>query len=146
MLFILERRMSFHAAATPATILTRQNSAKFLGNILIRCPSWRLAWEGIIVSGFFMPGGRLRVPDQIPDSELLQDPLLVKVDGKSVRDAMRLLEHGKDNYWTGGEMVERAVYVVLLILRCAFPNYQALFASDNASNRCSFSEDAPVAR
>ena len=59
---------------------------------------------------------------------------------------MRLLEHGKDNYWTGDKMIELAVHVVLLIFRYAFPNCQALFAFDNAYNHCTFSEDAPVAR
>ena len=34
--------------------------------------------KGIMVSGFLTPGGRLRVPDHIPDSELLQDPQWVR--------------------------------------------------------------------
>jgi hypothetical protein len=102
--------------------------------------------KGIMVSGFLTPGGRLRVPDHIPDSELLQDPMWVKVDDKPVRDAMWLLEYGKDNYWTGDKMVEHAVRVALPIFRYAFPNCQALFAFDNASNHCSFSEDALVAK
>ena len=100
----------------------------------------------IMVSGFLTPGGRLRVPDHIPDSELLQDPQWVKVDGKPVRDAMWLLEHGKDNYWTGDKMVEHAIRIALPIFRYAFPNCQALFAFDNPSNHCSFSEDALVAK
>ena len=99
-----------------------------------------------MVSGFLTPGGRLQVPDHIPDSELLQDPQWVKVDGKPVRDAMWLLEYGKDNYWTGDKMVEHAIRIALPIFRYAFPNCQALFAFDNASNHCSFSEDALVAK
>ena len=59
---------------------------------------------------------------------------------------MRLLKYGKDNHWTGNKMVERAIHVVLLILRYDFPNCQALFEFDNTSNRCSFFEDALVAR
>ena len=102
--------------------------------------------KGIMVSGFHTPGGRLRVPDHIPDSELLQGPLWVKVDDKPVRDAMWLLEYGKDNYWTGDKMVEHAVHVALPIFRYAFPNCQALFAFDNASNHCSFSDGALVAK
>ena len=102
--------------------------------------------KGIMVSGFLTPGGRLRVPDNIPDSTLLQDPLWVMVDGKPVRDAMWLFEYGKDNYWTGDKMVEHVVHIALPIFRYAFPNCQALFAFDNASNHCSFSEDALVAK
>ena len=49
-------------------------------------------------SGFLTPGGILRVPDHIPDSKLLQDPLCVKVDGKPVHDAMWLLVYCKDSY------------------------------------------------
>lgn len=51
-----------------------------------------------MVSGFLTPGGRLRVPDTIPDSELLKDSMWVLVDDKPIRDAMWLLEYGKDNY------------------------------------------------
>ena len=98
-----------------------------------------------MVSGFLTPGGRLRVPDHILDSELLQDPKWVKVDSKPVRDVMWLLKYGKNNYWTGNKMVEHAVCVALPIFRYAFSNCQALFAFDNASNHCSFSEDALVA-
>ena len=70
-----------------------------------------------MVSGFLIPGGRLRVPD----SGLLQDPLWVRADGKPVRDAVWLLEHGKDNYWTGDKMAEHAVHVTLPIFCYAFP-------------------------
>lgn len=58
-----------------------------------------------MVSGFLTPGSRLRVPDHVQDSTLLQDPLWVKVDGKLVRDAMWFLEYAKDNYWTSEGMV-----------------------------------------
>lgn len=101
--------------------------------------------KGIMVSGFLTPGGRLRVPDHIPDSELLKDPMWVLVNDVPVRDAMWLFEYGKDNYWTGDKMVEHAVRVALPIFRYAFPGCQALFAFDNASNHCSFSENALVA-
>ena len=59
---------------------------------------------------------------------------------------MWLLEYSKDNYWTGNEMVEHAVYVVLPIFRYAFSGCLALFAFDNASNHYTFSEDALVAK
>ena len=61
---------------------------------------------------------------------------------------MWLLEYGKDNYWTGGKMVEHAVRVALQVptFRYAFPNCQALFAFDNTPKHCSFSKDALVAK
>jgi len=52
-----------------------------------------------MVSGFLTPGGRLRVPNSIPDSELLKDPNWpLNPNSTPVRDTMQLLEFGKDNY------------------------------------------------
>lgn len=101
--------------------------------------------KGIMVSGFLTPGGRLCVPDNIPDSELLKDPMWVIVDGHPVCDTMWLFEYGKDNYWTGDMMVEHTINIALPIFRYAFPGCQALFSFDNASNHCSFSSNALVA-
>jgi hypothetical protein len=101
--------------------------------------------KGIMVSGFLTPGGRLRVPDTIPDSELLKDPMWVLVDDKPIRDAMWLLEYGKDNYWTGDKMIWHTMRIAVPIFRYAFPGCQALFAFDNASNHCAFADDALLA-
>ena len=79
---IFVRWMSFQCATPPPILVRQPLKPKGKG-------------KGIMVSGFLTPGGRLQVPDHIPDSELLQDPQWVKVDGKPVRDAMWLLEHGK---------------------------------------------------
>lgn len=101
--------------------------------------------KGIMISGFLTPGGPLRVPDHIPDSELLEDlyckwPL--KPDGSPIRDAFVSLEYGKDNYWTGEKMVDHLVTIAIPIFRKAFPCCQALFAFDNASNHMAYAEDA----
>lgn len=101
--------------------------------------------KGIMVSGFLTPGGRLKVPDHIPDSELLNNPMWVIVDGAPIRDSMWYLEYGKDNYWTGDKMIEHTIRVALPIFHYAFPGCQALFAFDNASNHCAFSDKALVA-
>ncbi|RPA99439.1 hypothetical protein L873DRAFT_1835395 [Choiromyces venosus 120613-1] len=58
---------------------------------------------------------------------------------------MEFLEYGKDNYWTGEKMVEHTMKIALPIFRWAFPDCQALFAFDNASNHSCFSSDALVA-
>ena len=64
---------------------------------------------------------------------------------KPVRTALCLLEYGKDNYWTGQEMVEQTVKVAMPIFKYAFPSCQALFAFDNASNHCCYAPDALLA-
>ena len=101
--------------------------------------------KGIMVSGFLTPGGRLRVPDNIPDTQLLEDCSWPLQNGKPVRDAMHYLEYGKDNYWTGDKMVEHTIKAALPIFRWAFPGCQAVFAFDNASNHSAFAPDALLA-
>jgi len=68
--------------------------------------------KGIMVSGFLTPGGRLRVPDSIPDSEPLKEPNWPpEPDLTPMRDAMQLLEFGKDNYWTRDKIVDHMTRV-----------------------------------
>ena len=99
-----------------------------------------------MVWGFRTPGGVLSVPDHISDEELLSDPTYPKDDkGKPIREGFHYLEYGKDNYWTGEKMVEHTTRVAIPIFKHAFPDCEALFAFDNASNHCAFAEDALVA-
>ena len=101
--------------------------------------------KGIMVSGFLTPGGILRIPDTISDAELLADSSWPKDEaGNPEREAIRYLEYGKDNYWTGEKMV-RHTKDVIPFLRYAFPGCEGLFAFDNASNHCVFAPDALVA-
>ena len=53
---------------------------------------------------------------------------------------MQLLEFGKDNYWTGDEMVGGS-YPTNFLSTYAFPGCEALFAFENASNHCAFASD-----
>jgi hypothetical protein len=47
--------------------------------------------NGIIISGFLAPGGRLKVPDDISNIKLLSDPTWpLDSDGIPVREAMEL--------------------------------------------------------
>ncbi|RPA78671.1 hypothetical protein BJ508DRAFT_349096 [Ascobolus immersus RN42] len=91
--------------------------------------------KGIMVSGFLTPAGPLRVPDNIPDSELLADLYCKWPCHPSTGD----------NYWTGEKMVNHLVNIAIPIFRKAFPCCQALFAFDNASNHVAFADDALVA-
>jgi hypothetical protein len=102
--------------------------------------------QGIMVSGFLTPGGILRVPDHIPDAELLRNPTWPLLNGIPIRDAMEYLIFGKDKYWTGDKLVNQVVSAVLPIFRYAFPGCQGLWAFDNANNHNSFKSNALVAK
>jgi hypothetical protein len=69
----------------------------------------------------------------------------VTVNALPVRDAFWLHEYGKDNYWNGEKMVWHTVQIAIPIFQYAFPDCQALFAFDNASNHCCFAPDALIA-
>jgi len=98
-----------------------------------------------MVSGFLTPGGRLKVLDNIINEELLRNPMWGTVNGLSVCDAFWLQEYAKDNYWNGEKMVWHTVQIAIPIFKYAFPDCQALFAFDNASNHCCFAPDALIA-
>ena len=69
----------------------------------------------------------------------------VKVDGRPVRDSTWLHEYGKDNYWTSEKMVLQTLCIAIPTLQYVFPEFQACFTLDNASNYCCFAEDSLVA-
>ena len=100
-----------------------------------------------MVSEFLTPVGRLRVPDSVPDYQLLQDkdwPL--DENQKPRRYCTELLEYGKDNYWDGDKMTDQTVNLATRIFPYAFPDCQALFAFDNAANHACFAENALLAK
>jgi len=84
---------------------------------------------------FLTPGGRLAVPDTISDTELEARHL-------PRRYATEYFEYGKDKYWRGDDMVEHTVKVAIPIFNATFPNCQAVFFFDNASNHSSYAADA----
>jgi hypothetical protein len=85
----------------------------------------------------------LRVPDNVPDSELLENATWPKYeDGRPIREAIQTLEYGNGNYWTGDKMVDHTIKAAIPIFERAFPGCQALFAFDNASNHTSYADDA----
>ena len=102
--------------------------------------------KGIMVSAFSTPGGILKVPDHVPDEELLANPTWPEDEkGMPIREAIEYLEYGKDNYWTGEKMVEQVARVAIPIFNYVFPDCEGFFAFDNASNHCAFAPDALVA-
>ena len=55
--------------------------------------------KGIMISEFFTPIGRLRVPDSVPNHQLLQDKDWPLDENQNPRRyCTELLEYGKDNY------------------------------------------------
>ena len=106
--------------------------------------------KGIMVPSFLTPGSRLRVPDSVPDSELLKKPNWPTKNDTTgtqspVRDAMLLLEFSKDNHWTGDKTVDHTIQIAIPTFELAFPGCEALFTFDNASNHCAFAADALTA-
>ncbi len=96
-----------------------------------------------MASEFLIPGGRLRIPDSVPDEKLLQQiDWLLDGNGKPACYATELLEFGKDNYWTGDKMVDQAVKIATRVFSYAYPGGQALFAFDNSSNHSCYAKDA----
>jgi hypothetical protein len=91
--------------------------------------------KGLMISDFLTPGGRLAVPDTISDTELEARHL-------PRRYATEYFEYGKDKYWRGDDMVEHTVKVAIPIFNATFPNCQAVFFFDNASNHSSYAADA----
>ena len=94
---------------------------------------------------FLTPGGILTVPAHVPDAQLLADSTWLRDDeGVPVRQAIKYLEYGKDNYWTGEKMVEHTEFAIKM-LKFAFPGCEGLHAFDNASNHCAYALDALIA-
>jgi hypothetical protein len=91
--------------------------------------------KGLMVSDFLTPGGRLAVPDAIPEAEL-------SARGLPRRYASEYFIYGKDKYWRGDDMVDHTVKVAIPIFHAAFPHCQAVFLFDNASNHSSYAADA----
>ena len=58
---------------------------------------------------------------------------------------MPTVAQGKDNYWTGEKMVWQTLRIAISIFQYAFPECQALFAFENASNHCFIAEGALIA-
>lgn len=95
--------------------------------------------KGIMVSDFLTPGGRLKLPDSVPDEGIHEM-------GLKGRYATVLHEYGKEKgYWTADHVVEQTIEKAIRIFEEAFPGYQAVFAFDNSTNHGAFAKDALVA-
>jgi transposase len=91
--------------------------------------------KGIMVSDFIHPGGRLRVPDHLSDTDL-------EARGLPRRFATEYLEYGKDNYWNSEKMIQQVLDVALPIFRAAFPGFIGVWIFDNSTNHGCFAPDA----
>src|SRR5436190_19152108 len=60
--------------------------------------------------------------------------------------ASEFFEYGKDNYWDSDKMCKHILDVVLPMFELVYPNHQAIFLFDNATNHSSYAKDALVAQ
>lgn len=96
--------------------------------------------RGIMVSEFLTGSGRLRVRDEIPDSELSKEGL--------ERDATVYFEYGNktEGYWKGENLVEQVLSKAIPVFEKEFgKESKACFLFDNSSNHGAFKDDALVA-
>ena len=99
--------------------------------------------QGIMVSEFLTPIGRLRVPDKPFEQFTFEEQnLMTAYNLKPGQYATIILEYGKDNYWDGDKMIEQITKLAIPIFSLAFPKHQAIFFFDNASNHAAFASDA----
>lgn len=101
--------------------------------------------EGIMVSGFITPRGIVELPDtpEYSEIELLKDPTWPRDDaGKPIRQALRFIEYGKGNWWTGERMAAQVIHGVIPIFNRTFPRCEALFCFDYATNHSIYAKDA----
>jgi hypothetical protein len=74
----------------------------------------KIRGKGIMVSGFLTPSRILCIPDHVSDKELDHSGQWPKdSEGRCVREAMQLLEYGKDDYWNGDKMVNQTMNIAV---------------------------------
>lgn len=90
--------------------------------------------------------GRLRVPNSIPDHQLLQDPNW-PLDEKQKRCqcCTELLMYGKHNYWDGDKIIDQIVNLATQVFPYVFSDCQAFFVFNNAANHAYFAKDVFLA-
>lgn len=91
--------------------------------------------KGIMASDVTTQIGRLVVPDTVTDAEMA-------AAGVSRRDAVELLEYGKDNWWDSEKMCKHILEVVEPMARLVYPNCEFVFLFDNATNHSCFASNA----
>ena len=101
--------------------------------------------QGIMISDFLFPGGRLQAPEWLPLGDL---PNYCEREGQriSLYNATIKLEYGKGKWWEGDDLVEQVINLAILIFESAFPQCQALFLFDNATSHAAYASDALLAR
>lgn len=57
-----------------------------------------------------------------------------------------LLEYNKDNYWDGNKITDQKVNLTTQFFSYAFPDCQALFIFDNATNHACYAKNVLLAK
>jgi hypothetical protein len=96
--------------------------------------------QGMMASEFVTPGdGNLKLPEDLPDDS---EELPLEPDGDRFRECTQIMEFGKDNYWTCERMLEQLENLTIPLFEKCYPNYQAVFLFDNATNHAAYDEAA----
>ncbi|RPA74773.1 hypothetical protein BJ508DRAFT_195691, partial [Ascobolus immersus RN42] len=90
--------------------------------------------KGIMASDINTQIGRLVVPPSITDAQMA-------AAGVYRRDAVELLEYGKDNWWDSEKMCKHILDVVEPMARLVYPDCELVFLFDNATNHSCFAPD-----
>lgn len=99
--------------------------------------------KGIMVSDFVTPGGRLQAPDWMPVEALPDYGLTAGVNQRySHHTATMHIEYGKDDWWTGDDLVMQVRQLAIPLFETVFPEYECLFLFDNATSHSAFTTDA----
>lgn len=90
--------------------------------------------QGLHISEFITPWGRLNIGAEVSDIQLHQL-------GLHKREATEIIQCGGDIWWDQDHIVQQTM-TAITIFEAAYPNCQALFLFDNATSHSAFAEDA----
>lgn len=90
--------------------------------------------QGLHISEFITPWGRLQVRPELSETELLQF-------GLDKREATEIIQCGGDIWWDQEHIVQQTL-TAITVFEAAHPGCQGLFLFDNATSHCAYANDA----
>lgn len=96
--------------------------------------------QGIMVSDFLLPYGRLNLSSLSPEKE----KEIIESKSLTVTEAAELFEYGKNHegYWDGAKLHEQVISKALPIAEALYPGYSLLFLFDNATSHSIYANNA----
>ena len=90
-----------------------------------------------MVSEYLTPGGNLRLPANTPLHKQPCEP-----DGDRFTECTELFEPKEGEWWSSTHMVWQLENLAIPLFEACWPNHQAVFLFDNATNHTAFAHDA----